>query len=94
MLTCKHTSRLISEAQERQLSLRERINLRLHVWMCNNCRHFEQQIVTMRKIMQREWTQVTPPTDNQLPGEARERIRQTLKENIKQSNNQGSSDQV
>jgi hypothetical protein len=34
--------------------------------------------------MQREWTQATAPTNNQLPGEARERIRQTLKENIKQ----------
>ena len=87
MLACKNTSRLISEGQERQLSLRERINLRLHVWMCNNCRRFEKQIVIMRKVMHRKWTQDTPPTNNQLPGEARERIRQTLKENIKQSNN-------
>jgi hypothetical protein len=66
MLTCKHTSRLISEGQERQLSLKERINLRLHVWMCNKCRRFEQQIVTMRKIMHRKWTQATPPTNNQI----------------------------
>ena len=87
MLSCKDTSRLISEGQERQLSLKERINLRLHVWMCNNCRRFEKQIVIMRKVMLQEWTQDTPPTNNQLPGEAQERIRQTLKENIKQSNN-------
>ena len=87
MLTCKHTSRLISEGQERQLNLKERINLRLHVWMCNNCRRFEKQIVTMRKIMKREWTQDAPPTNKQLPGEAQERIRQALKANIEQSNN-------
>ena len=87
MLTCKHTSRLVSEGQERQLSLKERISLRLHVWMCSNCRRFEQQIVTMRKVMHREWTQDTPPTNKQLPSEAQERIRQALKENIEQSNN-------
>ena len=91
MLTCKNTSRLISEGQERQLSLKERINLRLHIWMCKNCRRFEKQIVTMRKIMHREWTQGAPPTNNQLPSDAQERIRQTLKSHIK-SNNQGNSD--
>lgn len=93
MLTCKNTSRLVSEGQERQLSLKERINLRLHVWMCNNCRRFEKQIVTIQKIMLSEWTQGAPPTNNQLPREAQERIRQTLKSHIK-TNNQGNSDYV
>ena len=87
MLTCKDTSRLISEGQERQLSLKERISLRLHVWMCNNCRRFEQQIVAMRKIIQREWAKDTPPTNKRLSSEAQERIRQELKQNIEQANN-------
>lgn len=82
MLTCKNTSRLISEGQERQLTLKERIKLRLHVWMCNNCRRFERQIIAMRKIMRREWTNDTPPANKQLTSEAQERIRKTLKENI------------
>lgn len=87
MKTCKDTSRLISEGQERQLSLNERINLRLHVWMCNNCRRFEKQIIIMRKIMQRKWTQDTPPANKQLSSEAQERIRLALKaNNIEQSN--------
>ncbi len=84
MLTCKDTSRLISEGQERQLSLKERISLRLHVWMCNNCRRFEH---AMRKIMQREWAKDTPPTNKRLSSEAQERIRQELKQNIEQANN-------
>jgi len=87
MLTCKHTSHLISESQERQLSLKEKISLRVHVWMCRNCRRFEQQIVTMRNVMRHKWTQDAPPTDKQLPGEAQERIRQALKANIEQSDN-------
>ena len=87
MLTCKHSSRLISEAQERQLNLKERFNLRLHLLMCNSCRRFEKQIMTMRNLMHRRWTQDIPPTNNQLPNEAQERIRQALKENIEQSDN-------
>ena len=86
MLTCKNTSRLVSEGQERQLNLKERINLRIHVWMCNNCRRFEKQVATMRKIMHREWTRGTPPTNNLLPSEAQERIRQTLQSHIKSNN--------
>jgi hypothetical protein len=83
MLSCKGASHLISEGQERQLTLKERFNLRLHVWMCNNCRRFEKQIVSMRKIMRREWERDTAPTNNQLPSEAQERIRQSLKPPIK-----------
>ena len=82
MLTCKHTSRLISEGQERQLSLKERINLRLHVWMCNNCRRFEQQIVAMRKIIKSEWATGAATKNKQLSGSAQKRIRQKLKDNI------------
>jgi len=79
MLSCKHTSRLISEAQERKLNLTERISLRLHVWMCNSCRRFEKQIVFMRKIMNHEYTHNTHTSNETLPDDAKERIRQTLK---------------
>ena len=82
MLNCKSTSRLISEGQERQLTLKERINLRMHVWMCKKCRRFEKQIASMRNIMRREWLRDKAPTNNQLPAEAQERIRQSLKSHI------------
>ncbi|MDX2502963.1 MAG: zf-HC2 domain-containing protein [Gammaproteobacteria bacterium] len=87
MLTCKDTSRLISEGQERHLSLKEKISLRMHLWMCNNCRRFEQQIVAMRKIIQGEWANDAAIKNKQLSSEAQERIRQELKENSEQANN-------
>jgi len=82
MLSCKHTSRLISEAQERKLSLKERISLRLHIWMCNSCRRFEKQIHFMRNIMSQEYTQDTHTSNETLPDDAQERIRQTLKAEV------------
>lgn len=75
MLTCKDASRLISEGQERHLRLRERWGLRLHLWICVNCRRFERQIHLLRRAL-RELAQ-RAETDTQGPDlspEARERI--------------------
>jgi hypothetical protein len=75
MLTCKDASRLISEGQERHLRFSERWGLRLHLWICVNCRRFERQIHllrrALRKLAQRAETDTQGPD---LSPEARERI--------------------
>ncbi|HXV32006.1 MAG TPA: zf-HC2 domain-containing protein [Sinorhizobium sp.] len=43
-LTCKDASRLLSEAQERRLGLRERLTLRLHLMVCTGCDNFRKQL--------------------------------------------------
>jgi hypothetical protein len=48
MLTCKHTTRLISQGQDRPLSLRERVMLRMHLMMCSGCSNFNKQILFIR----------------------------------------------
>ncbi len=79
MLTCKDASHLLSERQERPLTLRERWGLRLHLWMCVSCRRFEQQLALIRQAMRslrgRAHAQAQ---DVELTPEARERIRQAL----------------
>jgi len=75
MLTCKDASRLISEGQERHLRLGERWGLRLHLWICANCRRFERQIHLLRRALRMLARRVE--TDAQGPDlslEARERI--------------------
>jgi hypothetical protein len=79
MLSCKDASHLISEGQDRKLGLRERIGLRLHLWMCSSCRLFEKQMGQLRQALRRGWGQGDLPTEIPLPSEAQERIRQTLK---------------
>lgn len=44
MLTCKETSRLLSEARERRLGWRERFSLRLHLLVCAGCDNFRKQL--------------------------------------------------
>ncbi|MEK9953523.1 MAG: zf-HC2 domain-containing protein [Curvibacter sp.] len=49
MLSCKEVNRLLSEAQDRPLVLRERLPLRLHLALCQGCRNFGQQLDFLRQ---------------------------------------------
>jgi hypothetical protein len=55
MLSCKEATRLMSEGQDRPLSLRERIALRLHTLICGGCHRARQQFAMLR-TMSRTWT--------------------------------------
>ena len=52
VLSCKNASRLESQLQDRRLTLREKIGLRLHLWICNNCREFSRQLQLIRQACQ------------------------------------------
>ena len=53
MLTCKEVTRLASEKLDRPLSLRERIEFRMHLMMCVACTRFDTQMQFMRKALSR-----------------------------------------
>jgi len=50
MMNCRHATRLLSEAQDRKLSLNERAALKLHVMICSACRNFGKQMGELRKF--------------------------------------------
>tara|TARA_R110002111_G_scaffold143696_3_gene209815 strand:- start:3123 stop:3353 length:231 start_codon:yes stop_codon:yes gene_type:complete len=50
MMNCQQVTRLLSDAQERQLSLKERAALKVHTMMCSGCRNFSQQMGTLREL--------------------------------------------
>ena len=43
-MNCKQATLLLSEAQERDLTSREKLGLRLHVLLCTACRRFKKQL--------------------------------------------------
>ncbi len=53
MKTCKEVHRLVSEGQDRPLSLMERISVRIHLMMCGACRRFEAQMDFLREALRR-----------------------------------------
>jgi hypothetical protein len=46
-----HRSRLISESQERSLSLPEKMSLKMHLMMCSGCTNFKQQVPFLSQAM-------------------------------------------
>ena len=81
MLTCKDASHLISENQERPLGFRDRWALRMHLWMCVNCRRFERQMTLLRQAMRMLARRAEVVDDSvEFPPEVRERIRKALAE--------------
>lgn len=79
MLTCKDASRLQSQSQDRPLQLGERLSLRLHLLICDNCRRFKLQLNLIRQACQ----QVNESADagvhgKELSPEAKTRILKEL----------------
>lgn len=51
MLNCVKATKLVSETQERDLRLAERVSLRMHLMMCSGCRNFERQMPVLRRAL-------------------------------------------
>jgi len=47
---CRETSRLFSDGFERELTLLERLRLRLHLWMCNPCSNYAFNLRLLDRI--------------------------------------------
>jgi hypothetical protein len=77
--TCEQTVETISQSMERSLSLRERINLKLHLWVCAWCQWYMEHLYLIRETARAKADE--PPeliSGTGLSPEARERIRRRL----------------
>jgi len=50
-MNCQRATQLISQAQERPLSLSEKISLKVHLLMCSGCKNFSLQIPFLSQAM-------------------------------------------
>lgn len=48
MLNCRQTMEMMSQAQDRRLGLRERLNLALHLALCGGCRNASRHLKFIR----------------------------------------------
>ncbi|EGW20861.1 zf-HC2 domain-containing protein [Methylobacter tundripaludum] len=53
MRSCRAISALVSQGLDKELSLRERFSVWLHVMMCTRCRNFQTQSRFIRKAARR-----------------------------------------
>ena len=48
MLSCKDATRRMSEAEDRELGLAERLELGMHLALCKGCRNYQQHLHVLR----------------------------------------------
>ena len=53
MLSCRDATRLMSEENERELTARERLEIRMHNLMCRGCTNYRKQIAFIRRAARR-----------------------------------------
>jgi hypothetical protein len=51
MLSCKETTRLLSQGADRKLGFGERVALRVHLAICNGCRNANAQFNFLRSAV-------------------------------------------
>ncbi len=81
MLTCKEVSQLASKAQDEPLTLKERLQLRIHLLICSLCARYVKQLHFLKKAIQR----LDEHQNNiQLSAQSRHRIKTSLENQSKQ----------
>src|SRR5258708_2615727 len=65
--TCKQTVKIISESMERRLSLRERVTVKLHLWICLWCVWYLENLQLMRETIQTKAAQEPNLDSSALP---------------------------
>ncbi|MDA1117473.1 MAG: zf-HC2 domain-containing protein [Proteobacteria bacterium] len=53
LLTCKETTRLVSQGLDRELAFGERVALRLHLAICIGCRRAGRQMRYLRQAVRK-----------------------------------------
>jgi len=81
MLSCKQASQLLSQSLDRRLSLKERMNLRFHLLICDVCKRFGYQLDMMRKAVRQMTRQLESDEQIKLPEDAKKRISQAIESN-------------
>lgn len=51
--SCRHTSELLSQGQDRALTFGEKVLVYVHLPLCNGCRNFREQLEFMRRAARR-----------------------------------------
>ncbi len=81
MLRCREISKLVSESMDRELPLRRRLEVRMHLMMCRMCAGFARQVRLLRRAARENPERLVPDEsapEAKLSDHARLRIKAAL----------------
>ena len=76
---CREASQLQSDELERELTLVERIRLRMHLLICGACRNYADNLQLLNSFFHSLRKQTEDDKNITLPDHDRERIKEALK---------------
>lgn len=77
---CREATRLRSHALHEELSIPQRLGLRVHLLLCQWCRRYWKQIQFLRDAAHEYPDKIAGPLLQKLSDQARERIKQKLRD--------------
>jgi len=79
--SCEVITQKVSRSMDEPLSFKERLQVRIHLMMCEFCTRYRQQLLTIRRRIQQhaeEWEEGAVPSEAHLSPEAKQRIKEKL----------------
>jgi hypothetical protein len=81
MLNCKQASQIISQSLDNPLSWSDRTKLKFHLFICDACTRFNQQLRLIRNAIERMKVNTENDASIQLSLDAKARINQATESN-------------
>jgi hypothetical protein len=79
--TCRDVTPLMSQSMERPLTIRERVVLTLHLWICVWCVWYLEHLHKIRGVVTEESVEASVESSSEpgLPQDARDRLKSALR---------------
>ena len=87
MISCKKAAELKSRSLDEELSWYSRVSLKVHLKICKVCRIYSHQVEQISNLVSHYFTatDIHPPSEEfSMPDDAKNRIKQTIKEECEQ----------
>lgn len=82
--SCQDMSRLCSQSLDRKLTLKERICMRMHGWICSWCIDYSDQVHKVNQTVHDEGESLAELKDDCLSEDCKERMRTLMEASAKE----------
>ena len=82
-LSCKKATLLIEMSQNRRLSIREKIQLKVHVKMCERCKAYQKQSFFIETMLKANYKMHSNTSDIKLPEASKIKLKKVIEEKMK-----------
>ncbi len=78
MMNCKQASEMASQQLDRELGLRQRLGLKLHLLICRYCRNYARQLAFLHRAAPKLQAYIESRDEHRLTEQQKEKLRQVL----------------